>query len=764
MITSGPIYSRDLKTVRVAADLIVVGGGLAGTCCAITAARAGIRVALVQDRPVLGGNASSEIRLWILGATSHMGNNNRWAREGGVIDEILVENVARNPEGNATLVDALLLEKVASEQNIILLLNTAVFAVEKGSADSIRLARGFCSQNSTLYELQAPLFCDASGDGILGYLAGAAFRIGAEARAEFGEGFAPEEATRDVLGHSLYFYSKDTGKPVVFRPPAFALRDITKIPRWRDFKAGDSGPHLWWLEWGGGLDTVHDTEAIKWELWKIAYGVWDHIKNSGAFPSAENLTLEWMGAIPGKRESRRFEGEYILRQQDVVGQRPHSDAVSYGGWAIDLHPVDGVYSAQAGCTQWHSKGVYQIPYRCLFSRNIRNLFLAGRLISASHVAFGSTRVMATCAHGAQAVGMAAVMCHRHALRPVALLQPERMRELQRELLRTGQFIPGFALDDPSDLVRQAELGASSELHLGTLAPCGKTLRLENAAAMMLPLPAGPAPRFEIIADVARATTLRAELRISSKAYNHTPDTTLATVDIPLPFGKGHRVPLEFNAVIEGPRYAFVCLSENPAVSVHLSDRRITGVLSLFQKFNRAVAKSARQEPPSGIGVESFEFWLPQRRPEGRNFALVVEPPLACFGPSKIANGFARPTREPNAWVADPADPRPRLTIQWAEPKTVQRIEISFDTDFDHPMESVLWNHPERTMPFCVRELEIRDADGTILAAITGNYRTRRTIILDPPATTGRIDILPGHPSSDTSAALLEVRCYPTKNP
>lgn len=759
MLKADPIYSRELKTARIVADLVVVGGGLAGTCCAITAARAGIRVALVQDRPVLGGNASSEIRLWILGATSHMGNNNRWAREGGVIDEILVENTARNPEGNAALVDALLLEKAASEPNITLLLNTAVFAAEKSGAETIRLARAFCAQNSTLYELEAPLFCDASGDGILGYLAGAAFRIGAEGRDEFGEGFAPERATRDLLGHSLYFYSKDTGRPVKFQPPAFALNDITRIPRWRDFKPLDSGPHLWWLEWGGSLDTVHDTEAIKWELWRIAYGVWDHIKNSGMFPEAENLALEWMGAIPGKRESRRFEGEYILRQQDIIAQRPHPDAVSFGGWAIDLHPVEGVYSERPGCTQWHAKGVYQIPYRCLFSRNVTNLFLSGRLISASHVAFGSTRVMATCAHNGQAVGIAAALCARHRILPADLLEPERMRELQRDLLRSGQCIPGVVLQDRDDLAGHAVLTASSELRLAVLPPNGETLGLENASAMMLPVPAGPIPGMECIVDAARATTLRAELRISSKPDNHTPDVTLATLEIPLPAGDRQRIPLAFGATIDTPRYAFVCLMDNPAIAIHLSERRVTGVLSVFQKFNRAVAKSPRQEPPPGIGIDSFEFWLPQRRPGGKNFAMAIEPPIAAFGPANAANAIARPTRHPNAWVADPADPHPRLTIKWSEYKEIRKIVIAFDTDLDHPMESVLWNHPERVMPFCVRDLEIRDASGALLASVAGNHQTRRTIALDPPARTDRIDILPRHPSADVPAALFEVRCY-----
>src|SRR5512133_578064 len=165
-----PELQRALRTLRLETDLVIVGGGLAGVCASITAARAGITVILVQDRPVLGGNASSEVRLWVLGATSHMGNNNRWAREGGVIDEILVENTFRNPEGNPVLVDALLLEKVIAEPNITLLLNTAVHDLKR-TADTIASVRAFCAQNSTSYELHAPLFCDASGDGVVGFMA-----------------------------------------------------------------------------------------------------------------------------------------------------------------------------------------------------------------------------------------------------------------------------------------------------------------------------------------------------------------------------------------------------------------------------------------------------------------------------------------------------------------------------------------------------------------------------------------------------------------
>ncbi|HWH70328.1 MAG TPA: FAD-dependent oxidoreductase, partial [Candidatus Sulfotelmatobacter sp.] len=486
------------------------------------------------------------------------------------------------------------------------------------------------------------------------------------------------------------------------------LKDITRIPRWRDFNARDYGCRLWWIEWGGQLDLVHQTEAIKWDLWKVAYGVWNHIKNSGQFPEAETLTLEWVGTIPGKRESRRFEGDYILTQQDLVEQRHHPDAVSFGGWAIDLHPPDGVFSPKPGCSQWHAKGVYQIPYGCLYSRNIKNLFLSGRIISASHVAFGSTRVMATCAHSGQAVALAAALCLGRDLLPRDVRGPAHIGDLQRELLKSGQYIPGVALKDAEDLARQARLSASSELKLGEIKPSGQTLPLTDSWAMMLPLQPGVAPQFELILDVEVATTLRAELRISSKLENHTPDETLAALDLKLVPGQRQKVALQFDATIDEARYGFVCLMTNPDVSVWLSDQRLTGVLALTHRAHRAVAKSARQEPPPGSGLPSLEFWIPQRRPAGKNFALRVEPPLAVFGPANLINGVGRPTRQPNAWVAAFEDANPTVTVSWTEPQTLSRVELVFDTDYDHPMESVLMGHPERAMPFCVPQVILRD--------------------------------------------------------
>ncbi|WP_269522178.1 FAD-dependent oxidoreductase [Coraliomargarita parva] len=747
MTISEPTLERELKKIELEADLAIVGGGLAGTCAAITAARQGIRVVLVQDRPVLGGNASSEVRLWALGATSHQGNNNRWAREGGVIDEIAVENMWRNREGNPLYFDALLLEKVQAEPNITLLLNTAMVALDKDGEKRIKTLHAFCSQNSTLYDVTAPLFCDASGDGIVGYLAGAAYRVGAETAEEFDEPFAPEISYGELLGHTIYFYAKETGAPVKYTAPSFALKDITQIPRHEQIQVNQYGCNFWWLEYGGRMDTIHDTEAIKWELWKVAYGVWDYVKNSGKFPDAANQTLEWIGTIPGKRESRRFEGDYMMCQSDIIEQKRFEDAVSFGGWAIDLHPADGVYSSESGCTQFHSKGVYQIPYRTMYSRNVENLFVAGRLISASHIAFGSTRVMMTCAHNAQAVGMAAAMCREADLNPSDLTEALHMRELQRRLLRSGQFIPHLELpEDAANLAGSACIQASSESRLCGFPQSGAYATMDCARAILLPVGAGPMPKLSFTFTSEQAQNLVVQLRRASKEGNYTPDEVLETLSVPLRAGKDVLMPVGFKTQLDTSGYVFVCLLACPGVEIAVSDSYHTGVMPLVHTANKKVAKSAVQTPPEGSGFESFEFWLPERRPVGKLPALVIEPAIPAFGVGNLANDYVRPFIQSNAWVADPKDEAPVLTLKWPESKRIRKVILFFDVDYDHAMETVQWHHPEDAMPYCVKHFRLTDGSGAVLAEDSNNYQGRVEICLQGTVETSalKLELLETH--------------------
>ena len=749
---------RALKNEVIQADLVITGGGMAGTCCAITAARAGIQVVLVQDRPVLGGNASSEVRLWILGATSHMGNNNRWAREGGVIDEILTENLYRNREGNPLILDTILLEKITSEENICLMLNTAVFDLEKDGPDKIRKVLAFCSQNSTRYELNAPLFVDASGDGIVGFLSGAAFRMGAEDPGEFGEGLAPDSSYGELLGHTLYFYSKDVGKPVKYIAPSFALKEFERIPKIRSVKTSDQGAYFWWLEYGGRLDTIHQTEEIKWELWKIVYGIWDFIKNSGNYPEAETYTLEWVGTIPGKRESRRFEGDYILSQSDLVEQKQHEDAVAFGGWAMDLHPADGVYSDKPSCNQFHTKGIYQIPLRCYYSKNIRNLFLAGRIISSTHVAFGSTRVMATCALGGQAVGMAAAFCARDGLLPSDLLQGSRLGNLQLALNLSGQSIPLIPLRDKKNLMGSASVQASSTCILREIPADGPWLNLDKAACQMIAITDQDQLQITVKVKAAEPTLLKGDLRIAERPGNYTPDIICDVQEHKLEEGE-NEVVYTFNKGSAKDQYAFICFHVNKAVQIKCSNMRYTGILSLFNKFNRAVSNFGKQEAPDGSGINSFEFWTPEKRPAGHNIAMSFYPAVEIASIENIRNGFTRPTRVSNAWIADPTDSLPTIFLYWQETVRIRRIVLFFDPDYDHPMESVLMGHPEDRVPFVVKDYKIEDGQGRLLHQTKGNYLGRNEILLTEPSVTDKIVITLDHPTDNCPAALFEVICY-----
>jgi hypothetical protein len=491
---------------------------------------------------------------------------------------------------------------------------------------------------------------------------------------------------RQLLGHSMYFSTKDVGVPVKFTAPSWALKDITKIPRYRQFNTNMQGCNFWWLEYGGRLDTIHQTEEIKWELWKVVYGVWDYIKNSGNFPEAETMTLEWVGHVPGKRESRRFEGDYLIRQQDLVEQREFDDVVAHGGWAVDLHPADGVYSEKNGCTQWHSKGVYGIPWRCYYSRYIKNLLLAGRIISATHVAFGSTRVMATCAAGGQAVGIAAALCLEQGCQPIDLSQ----------------------LDE-------------------------RLISAEQSGA------------------------LRVELRRSVKSGNFTPEELVEAIDIP--FSEGiSPITARFAMPLAKDGYHFVKLCQDPSVRVRVSDMRLTGVLAVTTAFNKAVASSSVQEPPQGIGIDRFEFWLPKRRPEGRNLAMSFEPPLDHFGPANVIGGPARPVDGPNAWIADPADSKPELHLDWDAPCALGRVRIEFDPDWDHPMESVLMTHPEEVVPFMVKDFDLLDDHGNLVHSVRDHRGASHEWQPEQPLATKRLTlrVLTTH---GAPAAVFRVSCF-----
>ena len=415
------------------ADICIIGGGMSGLCAAVAAARHGAKVVLMHDRPVLGGNASSEIRMWIRGAA---GKENR---ETGILQEIELENIYRNPTMNYSVWDTVLYQMVLNEENISLILNCSCLGCEMDD-EKIASVTGWQLNSYTFHTIRAKIFMDCSGDSILAELSGAAYRIGRESRDEFGEYAAPEVADRCTMGSSCLIEARKTDHPCAFIPPEWAYSypdDESMYLKNHDIIG--TGVNFWWIELGGEMDTLHDAQTINEELIKVAYGVWDHIKNHGDH-GMENWELEWIGFLPGKRESRRYVGPYTLTQQDLEEGHTFQDAVAFGGWTMDNHNPKGFKFMGYSSHHIAVKVPYQIPFRCLYSANVPNLMFAGRNISATHMAMSSTRVMATCAAIGQAAGTGAALAIGKNCMP-AEVTSRHMDLLQQHLLEDGCFIP-----------------------------------------------------------------------------------------------------------------------------------------------------------------------------------------------------------------------------------------------------------------------------------------------------------------------------------
>ena len=459
---------------ELSCDLLVAGGGIAGVCCALAAARLGVRVILCQDRSVLGGNASSEVRMHMVGATGLTGGTPLAAelREGGIVEELRLDLAVHNPQRAPALMDLLLYDKCRREPNLTLLLNTTVDGAET-SGGRVRAVTATRASTEERFRITATSFVDCTGDGRLGAEAGVAYRQGREGREEFAEKLAVAQADAKTLGSTILLQARKHDRPMPFVAPPWVRRFQSSDFRLRPF--GRPGFDLgleygyWWAEWGGCLDTLKDNERIRDELLAITLGVWNYIKNeSDLAPTAANWALEWIGFLPGKRESRRFVGRHVLCEADLFQSRPQPDAIAYGGWPVDLHPPGGVDATeQEPCDQHHLPHLYDIPLRACLAREFDNLLFAGRNFSATHVAFASTRVMATCGVIGQGVGTAVAVALRAGVAPAQVPErPDLMQALQQQLLRDDCYLIGVTNRDDGDLARQAQSCLASSAQPG----------------------------------------------------------------------------------------------------------------------------------------------------------------------------------------------------------------------------------------------------------------------------------------------------------
>jgi hypothetical protein len=753
-----------MRSKTVEADLTVVGGGIAGTHAAVAAARLGLETALVNDRPVLGGNSSSEVRVWVNGATG--GAHNRYAREGGLMEEVLLENKSRNPDGNADLWDMVLQDLVQAEENLSLYLNTLVDEVET-DGDRVVSVAGTQNMSETHLEFESPYFVDATGDGILALHTDAEWRQGREAADEYGELAAPEARDEKTLGSSIMFYSERADEPIEYTPPDFAhdYRDDPPEILARRTDPEDRRCMYWWIEYGGeeGLDTIHDNEEIRDELWAMVYGAWDYIKNSGAFDEdlVSHLKLDWTGKIPGKRESRRFLGEYVLTEDDLVEQRRFDDAVGHGGWSIDLHPPAGFYDDQGrGSEHWHLDGPYAIPYRSLYPEGSENLFLAGRHVSASHVAFGSLRVQMTLGTLGQAVGTAATLCAEHDLAPHDLYEDRAHRDrLQQILLREDQWIIDVPNRDDGDLAREARVDASHE-QPATLREADRTVALEEDVGLHVSAADVETVSLRVGTRGEEGTVLDVDVHAESRPENYVPDELIETVSVEVTDDSGEWVDIPVSHDVADAQGVFLVLNAQPDVELYVRERELTGVVASTKRENRShtLVEEAREFhwPPAD--------WTPC-------FELESETSADLYGPESVTDGISRPYGLPRSWLTPDLEAdagsdgarfleEPRLSLSWADSREIAAVQVTFNTVLT-PWYNALTPTDEPEVPETVRDYRIEcrtDGGWETVASVAGNYRRFRRHTFDP-VETDELRVVVEATNGAPRAEVFEVRAY-----
>lgn len=695
-------------------EVAVVGGGLSGVCAALAAARGGATTALITDRPVLGGNSSSELRVPPAGS----GYYNPWAVETGIVHELVMEDRARNHDmvqyGHANGVwDYVLYDACRREPLLTLLLNVNVTGVTMVDDRTIASVTGPQAGSGLTLTIPADLFIDASGDGAVGVGAGVPWIMGPEARSVYGESFAPESPDDFVMGNTLTFRARDVGYEVDYRPPSWA--QIYDYP--------DGIPHrstaqfaggYWWIEVGWPFHTMHDQDEIRDELLRHVYGIWDHIKNRGPQrEQAKTWVLDWVGMLPAKRESRRFTGAYVLREQDLLGRTDFDDVVAYGGWSIDDHTRGGILAVEKRPSFDDRAEIhffcrpYGVPLRSLIAAEVDNLMFAGRVMSASRVAFSSLRVQQTLATTGQAAGTAAAVAIREKVAPLALTStPALLTAVQQRLMRDDAWLLNRRLED---LTAGATATASS-VGAVTATPGIGGIPLAHGPASLWPL---SEPRIETVAcfldhhgepGPVTVTVHQAANVWDLEALEAPP---LATVTGTVQPGTGWQ-SFDLGLELPSPGLYWVKL-HGPA-----------GAVWRYAADDALATVCAYQRP------KAITWFAPATWSRWRSLAMAVTPESRPYTADLALNGANRPDTSPNAWISDAAQPLPQwLEVALPEPRVANVVQVVFDTQLNRNnyVTPGLFRAPE-----CVRDyrVELR-VDGAWREAVReiGNYQRLR---------------------------------------
>jgi FAD dependent oxidoreductase len=751
----GYIRPGTIEVIHKKFDLVVVGGGISGTCTAISAARNGVHVALVHERSALGGNSCSEVRLYPEDTCSF----STWIKEAGILEEITAEERVRNWEPYLEGLmnshwDLVLYEWVRREKNLSLFLNTTMREVEM--ADPAHILAVHAAQLGTErgFILEAPLFVDATGDGVLVYRSGADFRWGKEAHSEYNEQLAPPKPNNELMGNTLFFRARDTGKPVTFKKPDWAAEFDTEA----DLTSRNHGfieGGYWWIEVGYPLHPIKDNEAIRDQALRQLLGVWDHIKNhctdDNVRKRAENYALEFVGFWPYKRESRRMLGDYILKEEDVRNPSVHGDDLAYGTWGIDIHVPGGIlerhvppYPPPTDDANFPQRGTipYGIPLRACYSRNVRNLLAAGRPVSASYVAFASSRVLPTGATVGQGVGAAASLCLKYHCDP-GEIPGSHADELQQLLLRQDASIPGVENEDPRDLARGARVTASSEASL--MFPESSAFHPARfPLAQLFPIATNRLGSVELLlkSDISAPVQIKLGLRKASHVWDFRSQGDIAVATATLPPNHQGYVKFLFNVRTEPGKLYYIHMAAQKGISWAL--------------FNEG------RTEPSEIPVGTTAADLPggtQWRPMtyGKSFCLRLTPSQKPYGPQNVICGTNRPDMWTNIYVSDPEQALPSwLELKLPRPVDFNQIQITFDTDCNRRHTQPLFRSPE-----CVKRYDVTVATASgwkTIAQEDGNYFRRRVHNFDR-VHSDRVRINFRETNGAKSARIYEVRIY-----
>jgi len=702
-------------------DLTVVGGGVAGIAAAIAAARNGLKVALINDRSVPGGNGSSEIGVPISGACHQNHNAAIYAKEGGIVEEIRMRKqrlMAEGGWGMDACWDAVYFDMLYAEKNLSLFLNTLATGVEtKGDRITGVYARHLTSEEEYLF--QSDLFVDATGNGAIAAFAGAEYRHGREAKSEFGEYWAPDVADRKTMGNTFIFKVRRADHPVKFTAPSYAY-DITKMEffKWIDIKENFRriGPHGfdWTFEFGGQLDIIKDAEDIDKELRCLTMGIWDYVKNSGRYPDAENMVLVRINCKSGSRESRRVIGDYILTENDIEQKKDYPDAALIGGWPMDVHAPLGIYDPAPASNFIPVTGIYNIPLRCLYSKNVPNLLLAGRDASFSHIALGSTRVIATCTCMGQAVGTAAVLCKKYGKLPRAIAA-EHMDELRDMLFWDDQSI----LHRPDSTLIGWSASADSELAYENTEADGE-LPLERDLGLSLMLTEDRIDSLRLKARVVKDTVLKYKVLHGEHPETYLPSSLVTQGELSLSLLDGW-FTLELNVPRGKDGKVYLVFEANPYVTFYTATYQPIGAVTHRYHTPKSHDCMDHDSIPLPHGNVGGYIAIDRTYEEHKNILFTdIIPTQHPYSAQSAVNGYSRPYFTPNLW--QPTRLGDSLTLTAEIPCAVDEISIIFNTDLSTDSFG-------NKLPDCIAEtyvLSVTDKDGkTELVRIEDNFLRRR---------------------------------------